>query len=109
MKKSFILCGLLLCTVLVNAQKDEKKNQWAVEAGIGGNGATTVNLGVRWQRNFHPYVAWDVLTLNVVAPTENLSEMLMPQLMTGVHLLSPEFTGISPSIYMQDTLTIIRI
>lgn len=98
MKKLFILCGLLICAVTVNAQNEEKKNQWAVEAGIGGSGTTTVNLGVRWQRNFHPYVAWDIVTLNIVAPTENLSETLMPQLMTGIHLFSPELAGMK--VYM---------
>mgnify|MGYP003050704843 FL=1 len=83
----------VVCAVSAGAQNDGKKNQWAMEVGIGGNGATTVNLGFRWQHNLHPYVAWDVLALNVVAPTEELSEMLMPQLMTGVRLLSPELSG----------------
>ena len=92
MKVLFFLASII-CTVPAGAQNDEKKNLWAVEAGIGGNGVATVNFGVRWQHNYHPYVAWDVLALNVVAPTGELSEMLMPQLMTGVHLFSPKLLG----------------
>ena len=40
MKVLFFLASIV-CTVPAGAQNDEKKNLWAVEAGIGGNGVAT--------------------------------------------------------------------
>lgn len=94
MKKLLVLLSAVLCVLSVNAQYyDEKKNEWALEAGVGGTGSTAVNLGLRWQHNFHPYIAWDVLNLNAVAPTDDFGQVV-PQLMTGLRLKSPEFAGL---------------
>lgn len=96
MRKLFVVMGLLLCCMVVKAQDDDlKKNQWAVEAGVGGTGVTTIDLGVRWQMNFYPNVAWDVLTVKALAAPDSFSETIMPQVMTGLHLTSPKFVGMS--------------
>jgi len=93
MKKGIFLLTLLFCATMINAQTVEKKSQWAIEAGVGGNGATTINLGVRWQRNFHPYVAWDILSANFVSNIDMISDVIMPQIMTGIRVSSPSFSG----------------
>lgn len=93
MKKGLFLLALLCCVTITNAQTIEKKNQWAIEAGVGGNGATTINLGIRWQRNFHPYVSWDILSANFVSNIDMISDVIMPQIMTGIRLYSPSFSG----------------
>lgn len=88
--------SLLLCCMVVKAQDDDlKKNQWAIEAGVGGTGDVTIDLGVRWQMNFHPNIGWDVVTLKALTSPDRFKETLMPQVMTGLHLTSPKFAGMS--------------
>lgn len=89
----FVTCGAWFSLSTAHAQDVEKKNQWAVEAGVGGNGDIGVNLGVRWQHNFHPYVTWDVLSANFISNVKCISDAIMPQIMTGIRLHSPEFAG----------------
>lgn len=93
MRKSLFLLVVLFCATMTNAQTVEKKNQWAVEAGVGGNGATTVNLGFRWQHNFHPYISWDIFSANFVSNTDMITDAIMPQIMSGIRLHSPSFSG----------------
>ncbi len=101
MKNLLLLCALLFCTLTVNAQDDAKKNWFAVEAGVGGYGEIAVDLSLRWQHNFHPYIGWDVLTLSYTSEPGNLfkGESFMPQLMTGIRLMSPEFSGLRGYLY----------
>lgn len=66
MKK--IIClwmAIFSISVTVSAQKlyedDFKKNRVAIDLGIGSaKGANGIfDLGVRYQRNFLPYLSWD--------------------------------------------------
>ncbi|MCL1626368.1 hypothetical protein [Bacteroides caecicola] len=95
MKRFLVLVGMLLCVLMINAQYVEKKHQFGIELGVGGNGMTAVDFGLRWQTNFHPNVSWDVLTVKAVGCPEELGSTITPQVMTGIHLTSPEFAGMS--------------
>ena len=93
MKRFLVLVGMLLCVLMINAQYVEKKHQFGIELGVGGNGMTAVDFGLRWQTNFHPNVSWDVLTVKAVGCPEELGSTITPQVMAGIHLTSPEFAG----------------
>lgn len=105
MRKILLFVGMFLCCFVLQAQdwsfsngsddSDVKKNQFAVELGVGGTGEVAVDLGFRWQMNLYPNIGWDVLTLKAYAAPDDLGATVTPQLMTGIHLTSPEFVGLT--------------
>lgn len=104
MKKTVFLLLMVLGCTMAKAQDwsfggdsyETKRNNFGIELGVGGTGDVTVDLGVKWQTNLHENIAWDVITLKALADVENdLGESCTGQLMTGLRLLSPEFSGMT--------------
>lgn len=97
------MLALLFFSVISSAQDwdfgsdnyETKRHNWGIELGVGGTGSFTIDVGFRWQMNLHEFVSWDVLTLKALVAPEYFTETITPQLMTGIHLNSPQFFGIS--------------
>lgn len=94
MRKVFFCIVLLLSVMTISAQGVEKRNQFAVELGFGGNGKAGMDLGLRWQMNFLPYLAWDVVTAKALTNFDPADDLLV-QGMSGLRLTSPVYSGIS--------------
>lgn len=103
MKKLLLSMLALIVSLAVDAQDwdfgdntyETKRHNFGVELGVGGTGLFTVDLALRWQMNLHEYLSWDVLTVKAMVVPEYFSESITPQVMTGVHLNSPQFWGLS--------------
>lgn len=104
MKKMILLLLVVLGSTMANAQDwsfggdsyETKRNNFGIELGVGGTGDVTVDLGFKWQTNFHENIAWDVITLKALADVENnFGESCTGELMTGPRLISPEFAGMN--------------
>lgn len=102
MKKFLALSLCVLTTGMVMAQgwdfsvsksNDLKKNQFAIELGVGSASDINVDLGLRWQMNFSQYVAWDVLTFKALADVayDDIFDATILELLTGVRGTSPVF------------------
>ena len=102
MKKTLLLMLLALSSTAAMAQwsydggYETKRHCFGIELGVGGTGDTSVDFGLRWQANLHENFAWDVLTLKAVADVENdFSESITPELLTGLRVISPDFSGLT--------------
>lgn len=104
MKKSLLLLLIVLECITANAQDwsfggdsyETKRNNFGIELGVGGTGDVTVDLGFKWQANLHENIAWDVVTLKALADVENnFEESITAQVLTGLRLISPEFSGMN--------------
>lgn len=105
MKKTFLTLLMVLgCAVTTKAQDwsfggdsyETKRNNFGIELGVGGTGDVTVDLGFKWQANLHENIAWDVVTVKAVADVENnFAESCTGQVLTGLRLISPEFSGMN--------------
>ncbi|HJF07155.1 MAG TPA: hypothetical protein K8U81_03045 [Phocaeicola coprocola] len=70
-----------------------KKNRIAIDLGVGGaKGGGGFDLGVRYQRNFAPFLGWDAISVKAAFPTKNtFDENPNLQIMTGVRGTTPNF------------------
>lgn len=100
MKKIICLLMVILAISSVNAQKlyddNFKKNRFAIDLGIGSaKGANGIfDLGVRYQKNFLPYLSWDAIGIKAMVDTDYFDELwthTLLQAMTGVRGTSPCF------------------
>ena len=95
MKRICFLFMLVLCVIVVRAQDKVNKHQFSVEAGVGGNGVASMDLGLRYQINFHPNIAWDVLTVKGISSFDNFpTDDLLVEAMSGLRLTSPSLNGL---------------
>lgn len=104
MRRFALIICILLYGIAVKAQDwdfgdsgndDVRRNQFGIELGVGGTGDITVDLGLRWQMNIHPNIGWDVLTLKAITVPDYLEDSITPQLLTGLRLTSPSFSGLT--------------
>jgi hypothetical protein len=78
---------------------DYKTSAFGLDLGIGSRSmedvdwGTFMDLGIRWQHNYSPYVGWDILNLKIHGNTEYLSDIdeYLFQLMSGIRGYSPTF------------------
>jgi len=104
MKKIFVFMLVALVTTVVKAQDwdfgsddyETKRHNFGIELGVGGYGDLATNLGFRWQMNFHPNIAWDVLTVKAITtPDGDVLDNMLLEGMTGLRFISPEFAGLT--------------
>lgn len=77
----------------VSKSEDLKRNQFAIELGVGSASDINVDLGFCWRMNFSKYVAWDVLTFKALADVayDDILDATILELLTGVRGTSPVF------------------
>lgn len=102
MKKIICLLAVIFTiSISVNGQKlynnNFKENRFAVDLGIGSaKGANGIfDIGLRYQKNFLPYLAWDAIGIKAMVSTDYFDELwthTLLQAMTG-------FRGTSPAFY----------
>lgn len=92
MRKVFLLLVMSVLCLCSKAQyTDGGQNFWSVDLGVGGNGETSLNLGVGYHHSFTPIVAWDVLTFQAISHPGALKEHTFLQALSGLRLTSPTF------------------
>lgn len=118
MKKRKLLATicLALSTIAATAQdwdfssgrsstyESTRHHHFGIDIGIGGSGNKQFigDFGLRWQININDYIAWDALTVKslIVMDEQFFSSdedesgyKVTPQLLSGIHLLTPQFSG----------------
>lgn len=78
-----------------------KKNRIAVDLGVGtSRGVGIWDLGLRYQRNWKPYIGWDAASVKATWPiTSTTYDSPFIQFMTGLRGHSPKFHK-NMSVYM---------
>ena len=102
MKKTLLILLFALSALSVCAQDWDfgsrssiaRGHRFGFEAGITNfESEIALDLGFRWQYDFHEYISWDVVTLKALAQFNNFDGSLTPEILTGLRLFTPEFIG----------------